>query len=161
MSPFAEKLSFAEKISLYLVSKYRGPNTPFYLASAGMGTAFILIAAWLQSKVFFFVGVFFLLFSTIFYDTKTYYLSRVCKKCGKEFAYAETREPSIINRDYRIVTIVSYQKCKYCGYEHEEMTNVLTASDISWIRQVDIQYELFLMIAFSNIRKMDNVLKIG
>jgi hypothetical protein len=130
LRPYVEKLSFAEKIFMYLVSRYGEPNTPFCLVSAGIGAASILIAAWLQSRIFFFIGIFFLLFSTLFYDTRTYYLSRVCEKCGKEFAYAETGEPSIINRYSRIVTIISHHKCKYCGHEHEEMINVVAASDI-------------------------------
>jgi len=89
-----------------------------------------LSAAWLQSEVFFFTGIFFLLFSILFYYTKTYYLSRACNKCGKEFAYSETREPSIINRYASIATIISYHKCKYCGHEHEETINLVAASEI-------------------------------
>jgi hypothetical protein len=128
--PYVEKLSFAEKISMRLISRYGKPNTSNYIASAGTGTAFILMAAWLQSEILFYTGILFLLISTLFYDTKAYYLSKVCKKCGREFAYVETGETSIINRYFRIATIVSRHKCKYCGHEYEETTNIVSVSEI-------------------------------
>jgi hypothetical protein len=131
LRPYVEKSSFPGRIFVYLVSRYGEPKTPFYKASAGMGVAFIFLAAWQQLEVFFFTGIFFLLFSTLFHGTRTYYLSRSCKNCGKEFAYAKTREPSIINRYSSIATIISYHKCKYCGYEHEETINVVAASETS------------------------------
>jgi transcription elongation factor Elf1 len=130
LKPYVEKLSFAEKLSMYLISKYGEPKDTFYVTSAGTGSVFLIIAAWLQSGIFFLIGISFLLFSTLFYDTKNYYVSRVCKKCGKEFAYKETREPLIINNYSKIVTITSYYKCKYCGREHEETRNVVSTSDI-------------------------------
>ena len=115
---------------MYLISRYGEPNNIFYIVFPGTGAVLLIVAAWLQSRIFFLIGIFFLLFSTFFYDTKNYYVSRVCKKCGKEFAYKETREPSIINKYSKIVTITTYYKCKHCRYEHEETRNVVSTSDI-------------------------------
>ncbi len=50
-----------------------------------------------------------------------YLESSHCNKCGRDFACEESKAPEIRERStpkaYRI-TVISYWKCKYCGYEN-------------------------------------------
>ena len=53
-------------------------------------------------------------------DTVKYYRDSRCKKCGKDFALEEFREPKIEEistvENYTI-TVTRYWKCKFCGFE--------------------------------------------
>jgi hypothetical protein len=131
--PYVEKLSFAEKISPYLISKYGEPNLLFFFIVAfGVGIALFLIGSELQSRIIFFSGIPFLLLAVLLYNARTYYLSRICKKCGREFAYVQTRKSEIC-QDGMEKTTYNYYRCKFCGHEHVE---VKTASIISPSEQI-------------------------
>ncbi|WP_440948670.1 hypothetical protein ACSAZL_10805 [Methanosarcina sp. T3] len=126
--PYLEKLSFAEKISPYLISRYGEPNLLFFLIiSFGVGIALFLIGSELQSRFIFFLGIPFLLFASIFYEARAYYLSRICKKCGREFAYLKTKKPMIADDWSQIIKIIRYYRCKYCGHEDVETKNAISA----------------------------------
>lgn len=125
--PYLKKLSFAEKISPYLISRYGEPNLLFFLIiSFGVGIALFLIGSELQSGIIFFLGVPFLLLAAIFYETRAYYLSRICKKCGREFAYVETKKPTVADDWSQTVRITKYYRCKYCGNEYVETKSVIS-----------------------------------
>lgn len=126
-NPYLEKLSFVERISPYLISHYGEQNLLFFsIVSFGVGTALFFIGTELQSRIILFLGIPFLLLVYVFYEARSYYLSRTCKKCGREFAYIETKKPIVMDDWSQIIKITRYYRCKHCGHENMETKNTVS-----------------------------------
>ncbi|KKG17517.1 hypothetical protein EO98_03410 [Methanosarcina sp. 2.H.T.1A.6] len=126
--PYIESPSFEAKTSSYLIFRYGEPNLLFFcIVSAGVGIALFIIGSELQSRITFFLGIPFLLLAAIFYQARDYYLSRICKKCGREFAYVQTRKPVVYDDWSQTIKITSYYRCRYCGHKYMETKSAISA----------------------------------
>jgi hypothetical protein len=69
---------------------------------------------------FFYLGLLLIFIGCLFIYALFHSNTTTCKKCSKEFAYYEYKNPDIqeIKEPKRIIeTTTTYFKCKYCGYE--------------------------------------------
>ncbi|HII01966.1 TPA: hypothetical protein HA351_10080 [Methanosarcinaceae archaeon] len=92
------------------------------------------------------LGMFFFILALEVSNSVSYFKSRKCKNCGREFAYDEIGEPEITEistlEDYSVKVYRCY-KCRYCGYDdvvespHEYWTKKGEMMDISAANKLD------------------------
>lgn len=68
----------------------------------------------------FYSGIILIFIGCLFIYVLFHYNNTMCKKCNKEFAYYEYKNPDIqeLKDSNRVIkTTTTYLKCRYCGYE--------------------------------------------
>ena len=88
------------------------------VGSAIAGTIFTLSSG--NNVNFSYLGILLIFIGCLFIYALFHSNNTTCKKCSKEFAYYEYKNPDIqeIKEPKRTIeTTTTYLKCKYCGYE--------------------------------------------
>mgnify|MGYP001264868801 CR=1 FL=1 len=120
-----------KRVSPYLIKKYGEKNIRFS-GLISLTSGLITILSWfgifpfvsnfkfIHSSFFFYLGMFLFLVASLLLGISSYYESRKCKRCNREFAYEEYKDPSIqeikTSKGVRRMT-TRYYKCKFCGNE--------------------------------------------
>lgn len=127
-----KKNSFVfKRISPFLIDKYGEKNIRIS-GLISLISSLITIFSWLgvfpfisqfeviHSSLFFYFGISLFLAAFLLLGTASYYKSRLCKKCNREFAYEEYKDPSVqeikTSKGVRRIT-TRYYRCKFCGNE--------------------------------------------
>lgn len=120
-----------KRISPFLINKYGEKNIRIS-GLISLISSLITIFSWfgvfpfmsqfevIHSSLFFYFGIFLFFAALLLLGTASYYKSRICNKCNREFAYEEYKDPSVqeikTSQGVRRMT-TRYYKCKFCGNE--------------------------------------------
>jgi hypothetical protein len=77
-------------------------------------------------------GFLLIIIGLLFYKLYTHKILSKCPKCNKEYAMEEYKEPKVKDidtRDGTRRTTTRFYKCKYCGYEEEDVDKELIPYD--------------------------------
>ena len=124
-------------ISPFLIKRYGKKNIGI-VSLISLISGLITIFSWINSRVtvqsipyvpvfsfsnsngFLYFGIFLLFFGALLVSILFYHRNTKCKKCKKEFAYEEYKDPLVeeikTSDGTRKTTTRSY-KCKFCGHE--------------------------------------------
>ncbi|WP_292391000.1 hypothetical protein [Methanosarcina sp. UBA5] len=117
------KNSFLHKMISELLIGYFGKTKVrnVGIGSVIAGTILTLSSGYnINLHFFFYFGVLLIFIGCLFIYALFHSNTTTCKKCNKEFAYYEYKNPDIqeIKESKRTIeTTTTYLKCKYCGYE--------------------------------------------
>lgn len=131
-----ENVFIHKRVSPLLIKKYGEKNIGI-LGLISFISSLITILSWLgvfpfvssfeviHSRLVLYIGVFLFIVAVSLLGISSYYKSRICKKCNREFAYEEYKDPSVqetrTSKGVRRIT-TRYYKCKFCG--NEDVKNI-------------------------------------
>lgn len=123
-NPYVENMSVTGAISESFILKF-GEYRVYIISMVFLiaGAIILIYGLIKEGSQVFLLGSLFLILGCWFFILREYYLSRKCKRCGKEFAYVKTRDTEIVT-EVHSVDSYDYFKCKYCGHECVEKKDV-------------------------------------
>lgn len=124
------KNNFLRNLVSELLISYLGKTK---LRDAGIGSfvfgviTLCLLGNFVSPYLAFYFGITLIFIGCLFIYVLFHYNDTTCKKCNKEFAYYEYKNPDIreLKDSKRVIkTTTIHLKCKYCGYEDNRTNTV-------------------------------------
>ncbi|WP_440955958.1 hypothetical protein ACSAZK_03100 [Methanosarcina sp. Mfa9] len=118
---YVEKTSITGVFSQYLILRI-GESPVLFISALFFMSAVALFVYCIVAKGslrLLFLDYLFFIFGVELYSMRDYYWSRKCNKCGREFAYVQTRDPLVVDNHSEVET-TKWFRCKYCGHEYVE-----------------------------------------